>query len=295
MSKMKSSTLARAPCADATHQRTLEPLVWAVRRDLGRLLGAMYESGVGLDAISSEDRERLERCEAITGRFLSDGQALGSAAVRAASLELRAVEGDIVRRLGRAALAEVRRHEDSLSGCESALLRALCAPPPHASDVAVADVSKDDKSLAAGLERLSHRRLCVVMKRLGVPECESPGGAFDAAWSRTHRRRIEESLAEKLCDEGLLRILLATLSADARRLVRAILFEELTASLRERLRATAHGVQRPGRFEVTTPIQSLCECAIVFAERGGLWIPDDLHAPLLRILASEAPKPRFLV
>lgn len=292
---MNPSNLAPEPSTAATEERPLEPFVWAVRRDLGRLLGAMYASGVGLDALRSQDQERLKRCESITGRFLSSERAMAPAKVRAASLELRAVEHDIVRRLGRAALAEIRRHEDDLSGCSSERLSAMYRTNSGESDSAFVDLDREDKSLAAGLGRLSHRRLRAVMERLGVSGSGASDGAFEESRTRAGRRSIERALVEKLSDEGLLRILVATLSADSHRLLRAILLEELTVSLRERLGASAYGTQRPGRFEVASPIQSLCECAIVFAERGELWIPGDLHAPLLRILATEAPKPRFLV
>ena len=151
------------------------------------------------------------------------------------------------------------------------------------------------RSLSAALERLSHRRLHAVMERLGVSGGPSPTGAFDEGWSRAWRRRSECSVARKLRDEGLLRILVATLNDDARRLLRAIALKELAPSLRERLSLTAYAARSMGGPQVESPIQSLCECGIVFAERGELWIPHDLYGSILRILTSEGPKPRFLV
>jgi hypothetical protein len=274
---------------------SLAPLVWAVRRDLGRLLGAMHESGVGVHRIEAGDYERLARCEAITADFLSERGSFPPAHVRAAALELRAVEGDIVRRLGRAALAEIRAYEHDISGCPSAMLSVFCDATGGAKQRDAARDVLDERSLAAGLARLSHRRLGGVMERLGVTGVKTSGAPREELSTGDGRRRIEEMVAERLRDEGLLRILLATLSADSRRLLRAILLEELTASLRQRLGATAYRVPSSGRLEVASPIQSLCKCAIVFAERGELWVPGDLQEPILRILAEEAPKPRFLV
>jgi hypothetical protein len=295
MSKMKTPIVAGSSSGDPRTQQSLAPLVWAVRRDLGRLLRAMNASGVGIHRIEPSDYERLVRCEGITADFLSERASFSHAHVRAAALELRAVEGDIVRRLGRAALAELRRHEHDLSGCPSAMLSVFCGAAEGAKQRDVAHDALDDKSLAAGLARLSRRRLDGVMERLGVSGAKSSGASREQVSTGDERRRIEGMVADKLRDEGLLRILVATLSTDSRRLLRAILLEELNGSFRERLGATAYRVPSADRLEVASPIQSLCKCAIVFAERGELWIPADLQAPLLRILEEKAPKPRFLV
>ena len=267
----------------------LVPMVRAVRRDFARMVCAMRRSGVGIGLIDDGMALALDRCDRIT-RGYACGDAIESSTVRAACLELRAMERALVRRLGPSALARVRAAERDDTDCANRLLSLLERRDQEGQGAGSAwrDARRmEEGSLAAGLAAESSRRLDAIARRLGVEILERD--MTSPSQVRRAREQVERDVAAMLLDPGMLRMLVATLEEDARRLLRALFRDEVTSRLRAHLRNDARTGHLAGPGVLVSPIKSLCRCGLVFADRSGLWIPAELQQRLRPLLGLAGP------
>ena len=145
----------------------------------------------------------------------------------------------------------------------------------------------EEGSLAAGLAAESSRRLDAIARRLGVESLERD--MTSPSQVRRARGQVERDIAAVLLDPGMLRMLVATLEEDARRLLRALFRDEVTPRLRAHLRNDARTGHLAGPGVLVSPIKSLCRCGLVFADRSGLWIPAELQQRLRPLLGLAGP------
>lgn len=250
--------------------------VRAARRDMARLLRALVSSGRGLGSLPDPVVTRLAHVDAVTARYLLEGVALADPEIRAATESMRALEAWIVEHLSAAALAEVRRHEIGVRIDEQALVGPLVrtdfpGEEPGPSDAAIDPHER--RTLRQGLANRSNAELADVCRRLGLGVPGLPWRDDDAA-----REAAQRSVLDTLLDGHLLAILVATLPAEAHRLLAALVRDELDPASLERL-AVPHVAPDPRSFGVTAvaPTQVLCGCALAFTDGGRLWVPAELH------------------
>ena len=270
---------------------SLRLFVLSVRRDIAGLIDAMIEVDIGVQLLTRAFVEQVQRCDEET-RVVFESTTFDSAKVRDAALALRLLEAGLTDDLGHSQLSRVRAAQRWI---EDPRTRPLC---DRREDPALAFSSAHrepgERSVLAGLQRESRRHLEFIANRLGVPTGRASGGPVNGE-RRMSRHELERRIAGVLGNLGMLRILVATLPEDARRLLRALVLGELSAAQRAELSVAARREKRLELSVAPGPAQLLSECGLVFAGRGELWIPDDLQESVQRAVLLGEPKPRFLV
>lgn len=270
---------------------SLRLFVLSVRRDIAGLIDAMIEVDIGVQLLTRAFVQQMQRCDEET-RVVFQHAMFDSRRVRDAALLLRELEARLTDQLGHSKLSRVRAAQRWI---EDPRTRPLC---DRRDDAALAPSSAPrepgERSVLAGLQRESRRHLEFIGNRLGVPTGRASGGSVNGE-RRMSRHELEQRIAGVLGNLGMLRILVATLPEDARRLLRALVLGEVSAAQRAELSVAARCEKHLELSVAPGPAQLLSECGLVFAGRGELWIPDDLQESVQRAVLLGEPKPRFLV
>jgi hypothetical protein len=136
------------------------------------------------------------------------------------------------------------------------------------------------RSLRTGLWRSSEGDLAAIAKRLGVRF--DPSGAID-------RERVISTVAHVLSDDGLLRILVATLPPTAQRLLASLVRHSARSTLAQIERCPAN--EPPASHEGASAEHQLRRCAFAFVDRDlqskmSLWVPPELQRRLDGLLRA---------
>lgn len=248
----------------------------AARRAMARLLRALQRCGNCVSSWSSPIVSALAHADTVTARHLTQGRgSMGE--VRSAITMLRTTETLILECLTPSMRSAVRTVKMRTRIDDDELLQPLVRPKHAAGVLAEARAKRaNGESLRAGLTELDIDALGRLGRRMGVLEADE-----SLLCPRT-RAEVVETVAETLCERHLLSILVATLSAPARRLL-----ADLVHGLHEgsELRVMAERDCQP-----SDPLHSLRACGLVFCSNSAgdrtMWIPVELRTPLRGIVAE---------
>lgn len=249
--------------------------VRVARRDLARLLRALVASGRSLAGFPHTVLSKIAHVDAVTARYLIEGERLADPEVARCAHAMRALEGHVVDQLAGPALAEVRRCEIGVRIDDADLVRPLVRTDWTRDDAGAHATQLPDphdrRSLRSGIVTLDDESLAAVCRRLGIRVATLPWRPVDDS-----RPVAEQTVVETLLDGHLLSILIATLPAEAHRLLAALVREELDTPNLERLAQPTAPVGGR-RMHAPAPVEILCGCALAFTHDGRLWVPTELH------------------